>query len=453
MGSAPENEEKIAMPLRHSNCVLGRAAVLAGFATLACGSIGGGTDAEKSAVTTVEQRGELLFTEETFDGNGRVCSTCHEPDQFGTITPEFVQAQFEHDPEGPLFRDIDSDDGRGGSYRRLLEHATIRIPFTTPYDEVLGRAIRRCARPEAINALVFRGNPTMFNAALEEVLMHDGRERGDLESQARNAIDTHAEPGRKPAPEELTAIARFQESLYSNTALKAFLDNGAELRLPDGNTPEEVRGRAFFEPDRQCGICHSGPMLNRTSEFHPDSEGARVESTSVGAEHENPYPKYEWCFVDPATNEISPPPGIPLEGAPDYVLNGRIFRRAVADPGIALIRDPTTDFPFTFPDGTEVTATSALLSAIVGLPLFKIPTLWGTPDTAPYFHDNSAKNLDEVLDHYNFMFREDFPRFAERVGCDPDATDCMSERDKADIIAFMQLLSFEGGGIRPAGAR
>jgi cytochrome c peroxidase len=159
--------------------VFGLTALLAAVAG-ACGSMSGESVAREQQATPLEQRGETLFTEETFDGNGRVCSTCHELDQFGTITPEFVQAQFELDPEGPLFRDIDSDDGRGGSYRRLLEHATIRVPRTTPYDEVLGRAIRRCARPASTSALVFRGNPTVFNAALEEVLMHDGRERGDL---------------------------------------------------------------------------------------------------------------------------------------------------------------------------------------------------------------------------------------------------------------------------------
>ena len=76
-----------------------------------------------------EQLGEALFTKETFGGNGRVCSTCHEVDQFGTITPAFVQQLFAKDPSGPLFRPIDSDDGRGTSYKRLMEHATIRIPI------------------------------------------------------------------------------------------------------------------------------------------------------------------------------------------------------------------------------------------------------------------------------------------------------------------------------------
>jgi cytochrome c peroxidase len=405
------------------------------------------TDAE--TVSTLEQRGKTLFTEETFDGNGRVCSTCHEPDLFGTITPEFVQEQFALDSEGPLFRAIDSDDGAGDSYERLLEHATIRVPFELPYDEVLGRAIRRCDAPEQDSVVLFRGNPSMFNAALEAFLMHDGRERGDLETQALNAILTHAEPGREAVPEELTAIARFQESMFSHAGVKAFLDRGAELRLPDGSTPSEIRGRAFFEPDQRCGVCHSGPMLNRVSEFHPNrlAVGRRIESNSVGAEPGNPNPKFEWCFVDPATDEISPPAGLP-DRVPDHVANGRVFRRPVADPGIALVRDPTTDFKAVLPEGNQLTFTNALISAIVGLPLFKIPTLWGTPNTAPYFHDNSARDLDEVMVQYNVMFR-DSPQLAAHVGCDPDATDCLSERDRADIVDYMQLLSFEGGGIRP----
>jgi cytochrome c peroxidase len=417
----------------------------------ASGSIGGCAPADGgAALATLEQRGETLFTEETFEGNGRVCSTCHEPDLFGTITPEFVQKQFALDPTGPLFRAIDSDDGEGRSYSRLLEHATIRIPIKTPFDETLGRAIRRCDAPEQDTVVVFRGSPSMFNAALEEMLMHDGRERGDLETQALNAIRTHAEPGRDPAPEELTAIAAFQESLFSHAAVKAFLDEGAELRLPDGETPAEIRGRAFFEPDRQCGVCHSGPMLNRVSELHPDpaAVGGRFAHTLVGTEPDNPNEKYEWCFVDPATNEISAPTAL----RQTQVASGRVFRLPAADPGIALVRDPKQDV--TGPRGTRTTAVS---SFVVAAPLFKIPTLWGTPDTPPYFHDNSAKDLDEVLEHYNFMFRE-VPRIAEATiaeatGCDAEAMACLSEQDRSDIIAYMQLLSFEGGGIRPPIAR
>ena len=36
--------------------------------------------------------------------------------------------------------------------------------------------------------------------------------------------------------------------------------------------------------------------------------------------------------------------------------------------------------------------------------LFKIPTLWGIKDTAPYFHDNGAKTLRDAVAHYQRFF-------------------------------------------------
>ena len=38
---------------------------------------------------------------------------------------------------------------------------------------------------------------------------------------------------------------------------------------------------------------------------------------------------------------------------------------------------------------------------------FKIPTLWGVRNTAPYFHDNSAKTLGDVGAHYAQFFLDD----------------------------------------------
>lgn len=272
----------------------------------------------------------------------------------------------------------------------------------------------------------------MFNVALEPLLMVDGRDGDDLETQALNAVHTHNEPGREPTPEELAAIAAFQESLFSHAAIRAFLDTGTGLGLPDGTTPSEIRGRVFFAPNRQCGICHSGPMLNQTSEFHTNAVGFRFESASVGVEPDNPNEKFLWCFVDPETNQVVPGPS----GDPE------LFPMPLADPGIALIRGSIT---FTLPDGTEETVSHEILSSIVGFPMFKIPTLWGTPNTAPYFHDNSAKDFNEVLDHYNnnFFNLPNLPRFRALVGCDPEAPLCLSEQDKADIISYLQLLSFE----------
>jgi cytochrome c peroxidase len=378
-----------------------------------------------------EQSGETLFTKETFGGNGRVCSTCHELDQFGTITPRFVQQMFAKDPTGPLFRPLDSDDGVGTSYKRLVEHATIRILIELPTRTASGLGVRKCDDPANTSVVVNRGNPSVFNMALEMHIMHDGREGANLETQAANAVKTHNQPGRALTPEEMAAIAAFQKSLFSHEAVKEFLRKGTALKLPDGNTGSEQRGRAFFEPDRQCGVCHSGPMLNRTSKFHDVIVGSAFESSGVGMEPGNPNEKFRWCYVDVKTNEIVPGPNGSREA----------FRQPVSDPGRSLVPG-VTEFRG-IPDGAVAFIPNETLASVAP-PTFKIPTLWGTPDTAPYFHDNSAKDLNAVLDQYNFLFRL-LPEFAAHVGCDPKAAECLRESDRADIISFMQLLSFEKG--------
>ena len=36
--------------------------------------------------------------------------------------------------------------------------------------------------------------------------------------------------------------------------------------------------------------------------------------------------------------------------------------------------------------------------------MFKIPSLWGVKQTAPYFHDNSAKTLEELAAFLRDLF-------------------------------------------------
>ena len=66
--------------------------------------------------------------------------------------------------------------------------------------------------------------------------------------------------------------------------------------------------------------------------------------------------------------------------------------------------------------------------------MFKTPQLRGVRHTAPYFHDNSAKTLEEVLEHYAFMFTANagFPL--------TDSNILLTPQDIEDIIAFMRLL-------------
>jgi cytochrome c peroxidase len=60
---------------------------------------------------------------------------------------------------------------------------------------------------------------------------------------------------------------------------------------------------------------------------------------------------------------------------------------------------------------------------------FKIPQLRGVRHTAPYFHDNSAKTLEDVLAHYTKFFEIVF-----------SGTLQLTDQDRKDIVAFLKLL-------------
>jgi cytochrome c peroxidase len=100
------------------------------------------------------------------------------------------------------------------------------------------------------------------------------------------------------------------------------------------------------------------------------------------------------------------------------------------------------DFEFTNPDGSTTLVRSpdpsrALVTgdasdAAQSLNSFPIPILRGVRKTAPYFHDNSAKTLEDVVRHYATFFEI-------VTAMDPPAL-ILTEQDQADLVAFMNLL-------------
>ncbi len=245
--------------------------------------------------------------------------------------------------------------------------------------------------------------------ALDPVLMADGREPS-LQSQAARAILDHAQ-GSVPSPEELSAIASFEKTngFFSSPALRRFaLNRGPAPQLPQGHTASEKRGRRFFEdvpPDPAqgfkpglCAHCHSGPLMNQTNQFAtafipspaPIPAGQRFLNVGVSEFNSANNPVREFIFN----------PGTPREK--------RIFS---PDPGRALITGVVDD-----PRLENVNA-------------FKIPALRGIRHTAPYFHDNSAKTLEDVAAHYAKFF-----------SASSHGLIVLTPQDHKDIVAFMKLL-------------
>jgi hypothetical protein len=326
--------------------------------------------------------GKHLFDGEEFGGNGRTCLTCHSAET-GTVTPAEVQARFDLDPTEPLFRAKDSDDGTGSSYDRLRTWALFAVKVATHPDCLPADDL------EATEVTLFRGTGNTINTApLDPVLMLDGR-FDNLEDQARAAVHAHYDTTQEPDAKDLERIAAFQHTrqFFSSDELYEFATNGgAPPELPPGNTPAEIRGRKFFEPEGMCGKCHGGAMLNT------HKNGSRFATSLVTAPVmtvlPRPNPNRTWRTKNAQGNPVN---------------------RIAEDPGRILQTGLRTDFG-----------------------LFKIPTLWNVKNTAPYFHNNSAADLDILLKHY----QEFFTRPPVTPGPDGE----LHNDEIPDVKAYLMLL-------------
>jgi hypothetical protein len=369
-------------------------------------------DAERCRAARLLE-GQRLFERETFGGNGRTCMTCHSRES-GTLSPADVQALHEEEPTHPLFVHDGLDNGLAGT-TRILEHATVRVtlplpPYLTLQDD-----------PGATEVTVHRSIPTTkFTPALDPALMWDLR-AADLKVQALGAIRDHAQNAIPPTDLQLALIAEFQRTsarFLTDGRLKRFAETGEPPALPEGTTDAEKRGRLFFvdapfaPPSKVgvCALCHSGPMLNRTNQFAPmiaSVPGVAMENILVSEANVPNNPTRTFLIHDGLG------PAIPV---------------TTPDIGVLLSNPATTPLSAIPPPH---------LLPVFGLRLaffanfFKIPTLWGVTETAPYFHDNSAKDLDQMLAQYDFLFLN-HRAIRGQIFLTPE--------DKDDIKAFLNLL-------------
>jgi hypothetical protein len=360
--------------------------------------------------------GQRLFDHETFGGNGRTCRTCHSGSD-GTIDADEVAERLAENPSDPLFVHDGLDDFVSGT-SRIAAHATILIERELPEGVVL------LDDPSATSVIFARGVPSTVNTpALDPALMYDMR-NPDLQDQASGAVERHAQPTVLPTADQLDAIAEFQRTddrFFSSKALKSFAEGGPAPVLPEGRTVSEKRGREFFvdaawdPPSKKgvCALCHSGPMLNTANEFTTIPTGAppgwRAFDIGVSSRNLMNNPVRTFAVTDPCDTTLvvrSPDPGIMITD----VYNIPMLAQFLPPKGLCLAH------PGFFAN------------------MFKTPQLRGVRHTAPYFHDNSAKTLEDVLEQYVFMFTSNlgFPI--------TDSNILLTPQDIQDIIAFLRLL-------------
>ena len=373
-------------------------------------------------------RGRDLFLNETFDGNDRTCSSCHLRRELGDnfdFTPIDAQMIFATDPTNPLFREIDADGGSGSDFSILLATGDVRIPFVLPpsitVDEPDSPMIHTNGDGTR-TVFVLRSTPSIENMALEESIMWDGREGSDLAHQAGSAVQTHYQPGRLPTQAEKDDIAFFQRQFFTGLNTRVFAAGGPAPTLPEvpgylvGPQWDRARaGRRFFvdmpivaSADQtlrggHCATCHSGPMLDTTNSFNPVSPaGLKTNNNNTTSEVNAigfPALTYRVTLQHPVffPAGIPPLPFFPPAGTPLFA-PGTVFTIHSPDIGNVL----TTGDPC--PPGAEVFCFISTFLVGGGVPtsqsFFRNSSLWGSADTAPYFHDNSCADLECVLAHY-----------------------------------------------------
>jgi cytochrome c peroxidase len=351
-------------------------------------------------------------------GNGRSCADCHMPSESFQLSPaaarirfDALQAKREHNKnaDDPLFLPVDADDFRINGdnaidFSNLVENGLIRVTMPLPLnvkllDTVTGQPT------EETSVDLWRAVMPVFNVAItgpDGVLpiwppgaprppimgqdpngpnrqggyQHDAR-FGTLREQARGALFAHAEVTEEPSARMLDDLAAFQQTLFSSPGVEllahAILSGSTPFPDPDPELDElEQQGKVVF--NRACAQCHGGKL-------HPS--GSTGETTFV-----RPIVRYHGIGTAcprPATDGFAPCPDRLARNARAYRItraDGTFQFVTTSDPGRLLLTGQPAD-----------------------LFVMDVTQLRGISRTAPYFHNNSAATLEEVINHYDALFR------------------------------------------------
>ena len=357
--------------------------------------------------------GALVFTLgfPNVHGNGRTCATCHVPGQNFQLTPQNVEARFQAlqqrrrtNPlaDDPLFRPIDANDGID-DFTNLRQHALVRVFIQLPTDASGHKLVWPVDDPNATEVALWRSTPTVLNTAFTGPYQLDGRQP-TLQAQALGALIDHSEITVEPRARFLDDVAAFQETLFSSRSVRLLaraLANGQPLPPTDPPLNDlERQGKALF--DRHCASCHGGPTQTV------------------------PIPALPPAIHDIHISKPLPPFMADLPFAPSPL-----------QPRLWAFRVPGQAAPVVVPSTDPGQA--LLTGSLDNLNFFDIPTLYGISKTAPYFHDNSAATLEEMIRHYQLEFegvRRVIPAFLPW----PLRPDPITDDQFAPLIAYLKKI-------------
>jgi hypothetical protein len=356
--------------------------------------------------------------------------------------------------DDPLFRPIDADDydtngANASDYSNLRQNGLFRVRLPLPSNiklvdpaSCLTDGVAAPCDTATTYALstatftdVWRSVPSVFNVKLsghdpqtaawprgpnpQGGYQLDGRQ-DTLQDQALGALRNHAQVTTDPDRGTLDDIAAYETTL---------------LAAPEPPLDQlETMGKTVF--NRACGVCHNGPGMARPTD--PFMGLANIQSACPHPVDTASPPRWNFPPCSPTlerndrTYEIS-------------FADGYTMRRTTSDPGRALLSgfvasadlaadDPTCPHQpcsFAFQDDWQK---------------LEVAPLHGISKTAPYFHNNSAATLEDVVKHYEELYKHllsgvttpPLPLILSTDGVHADRPNVESER--AALVAYLMRL-------------
>jgi hypothetical protein len=394
--------------------------------------------------------------------NGRRCVSCHQPDSGWSLTPGNVIARFELTRGmDPIFTSNDGSVCEGvlplslrdkrAAYALLLSRGLIRVGLDVPPGAEF--AIDRVEDPyhcgfASNDASLFRRPLPSTNLRFLTAVMWDGRESSasstlveDLLSQANDATLGHAQAAQPLTAAQAQEIVGFEMGLFTAQAR----DNRAGSLSANGAAggPLALSRQPFF-----VGINDPVGLNPSAAEFTP----VAFSLFDPWAAHRSTDPISEARRSIARGERIFDTKPIAIAGVAG--LNGETFASGVTVPdrfvgtcttchdspnvGNHSVKAPL-DLGLTDPSiapylpvytlrnlltQETVRTTDPGRAMITGrwrdIGKFKGPVLRGLAARAPYFHNGSARTLDEVVDFYDRRFG---------IG--------LTLREKRDLAAFL----------------
>ncbi len=387
--------------------------------------------------------------------NGRVCATCHVPTEGWTVGPVDVQFRFQatHGTEA-IFRpvdgansplaDVSTEAARRNAYSLLLNKAVIRVGLPVP--------------PSAEFSLVAVDDPYHYASARElslfrrplpstnlrflSAVMWDGRETvpgqsifEDFTKQASDATIGHAEATVGPTPDQLQQMVEFENSL--TTAQSSDSAAGSLAAAGGGGGPMPLSHQDFhIGINDTLGADPTGKPFNPVvfTVFDQWGNGSHTAAQQSVARGQTIFNSKQFGIT--GVGGLNDKLGVSrLQGTCTTCHNTpNVGNHSVSLPlniGISDAARRTPDLPlYTLRNkstGATVQTTDPGRALITGkwsdIGQFKGPILRGLASRAPYFHNGSARNLDDVIDFYNTRFN---------IG--------LSAQEHQDLVAFLRAL-------------